>query len=679
MPSILNFTIPKPVQVAGEEGIRKFITANKLTSPTVQQTITDTVNHASVGTVLEYHNRWEEMKKFCFLLGDYESATLLDRKLCPRNPFPLKPETISLYYQFKTGALDKPLSQFNSSEKHVDILGNVVYCRDDWHAPGPIYKFRSSLHLLHEAYDNLRGVYFPKCPDCITANDILHSNSNHIAGTYGSCLLHAGNPHIVPCGNSGKSAVCAKAHSKSISDVKTWVRKGSVQLLPGEIRQLRAHLVNSGSLSDFQMYVMIVLGIKLFLRADELLSLTVEQFDKKYQIFNDNKIKALSVWIKGKTDVVPVNLMLFKDDECSEFCPIRHLLVYLAKTGIKKGLLFPVIKSKSTVSTKAIRYEDWLNGMKRLLCNVLNREIDNGKLGTHTLRKTGYLFAIWGVLRFLGYNRENMGTNIPSVPELALANILKSARHKTIANACTYARDSATHLAMVNRERFSEQHTVSPWESIFLLAMDTAYTITSASRVFQKDIPDMAVYYVTKILFLDVTTMSINSILEFARQTVDKKTELDRLKELLVESVPDGLAKKIIALVQTVIANEVDTRRKEELEARLLTSAEPLRESPTKKARTSVGTNDIPLRLEFGKLKGAANKLAVIIEVNKSLGEIKTEGLTAQARVWYTKNVPKVVTCLEVCHGGSLASFVTGLGGKPFKSHEYKCGNCASK
>jgi hypothetical protein len=57
------------------------------------------------------------------------------------------------------------------------------------------------------------------------------------------------------------------------------------------VHQLYSHLINSGSLSEFQMYIMIILGIKLFRRTDELLLLSVEHFNKKYQIFNDDKIK----------------------------------------------------------------------------------------------------------------------------------------------------------------------------------------------------------------------------------------------------------------------------------------------------------------------------------------------------------------------------------------------------
>jgi hypothetical protein len=63
-------------------------------------------------------------------------------------------------------------------------------------------------------------------------------------------------------------------------------------------------------------------------------------------------------------------------------------------------------------------------------------------LGTHTLRKTGYLFAIWGVLKYTSLYEELSTTNIKPkdlpLPCLSLANIMGSARHKCLQNAESY-------------------------------------------------------------------------------------------------------------------------------------------------------------------------------------------------------------------------------------------------
>ena len=57
---------------------------------------------------------------------------------------------------------------------------------------------------------------------------------------------------------------------------------------------------------------MILLGIKLFLRADELLSLEVEQLPPDFQIDDLEKISSLSVMVQGKSDAVPsIYLQIF--------------------------------------------------------------------------------------------------------------------------------------------------------------------------------------------------------------------------------------------------------------------------------------------------------------------------------------------------------------------------------
>jgi hypothetical protein len=43
------------------------------------------------------------------------------------------------------------------------------------------------------------------------------------------------------------------------------------------MKHVRAFLLSSGSLDDLQLYVAMIIGIRLFLRSDELLKLTVDE------------------------------------------------------------------------------------------------------------------------------------------------------------------------------------------------------------------------------------------------------------------------------------------------------------------------------------------------------------------------------------------------------------------
>jgi hypothetical protein len=80
-----------------------------------------------------------------------------------------------------------------------------------------------------------------------------------------------------------------------------WKVKGNVQLLPGEIHNLWDYLIGTGTLNNFQIYVMIIVGTKLFLHADELLGIQVEDFMKEYSVIPDGTVvKALALTVKGK-------------------------------------------------------------------------------------------------------------------------------------------------------------------------------------------------------------------------------------------------------------------------------------------------------------------------------------------------------------------------------------------
>jgi hypothetical protein len=81
-------------------GINKFITNHSLTRST-HIVVGETERVANEDTKREYEGIWYQLYCFAVLWEDYQSAALLNRKLCPANPLPLKPETIFKYMQFK--------------------------------------------------------------------------------------------------------------------------------------------------------------------------------------------------------------------------------------------------------------------------------------------------------------------------------------------------------------------------------------------------------------------------------------------------------------------------------------------------------------------------------------------------------------------------------------------------
>jgi hypothetical protein len=104
--------------------------------------------------------------------------------------------------------------------------------------------------------------------------------------------------------------------------------------------------------------------------------------------------------ICGKSDDVPKDLIVWADKEYPEFCPIRHLLLYVKLSGLKSGYLFPPEWTLPDAATgKSILpydYDDFLAKMKVICVEKLGRRSKDNIYGTHIIRKTAYLFAFWG-------------------------------------------------------------------------------------------------------------------------------------------------------------------------------------------------------------------------------------------------------------------------------------------
>jgi hypothetical protein len=115
-------------------------------------------------------------------------------------------------------------------------------------------------------------------------------------------------------------------------------------------------------------------------------------------------------------------------------------------------------------------------------------------IGTHTLRKTGYLFAVWSTLTF---NGALSGSSIVRPPaDIHYQQIMTSARHTSINNANLYIKDASTYHALVKREQKSARHAVGYWESIVVELRTKNRRLTTSSHYYKKPIWALAEYYI---------------------------------------------------------------------------------------------------------------------------------------------------------------------------------------
>jgi len=274
-------------------GVMEKARANDLdTSKQLQLT---TTVRASVykKTLGDYHMYISMLGRFAALIGDYQTATLCDRKQCLANPFPAKPLTIALFYMWKHGMRDEVLKHPETHEtiKKVDV--NVIMCVKDWNAVAGPHVASAAFVALHDLYPNLTGSYQDPCEACYNLNSRpvsprRRSGSKVIAlkplvpsrspanGVWKACAYHASGAVIVPRGNAARSRLACNAYKQITEAIrKEHVVKGNHQLTPKMVQTIRNFLLFKGGVDDLELLTMIILGIKCFLRSDELLNVKV--------------------------------------------------------------------------------------------------------------------------------------------------------------------------------------------------------------------------------------------------------------------------------------------------------------------------------------------------------------------------------------------------------------------
>jgi hypothetical protein len=284
------------------------------------------------------------------------------------------------------------------------------------------------------------------------------------------------------------------------------------------------------------LYIMILAGILLFLRIEEVLGMKIDHFVMEFQIFDNNgDVKVLNVKVKGKADKDWVHLNIYRDDERPEFCLLTHLLIWVELMGIKDGHLFPhpddFYKYTGGHFPRGCEYTWFLNYMKHLVFNICGRKIEDLKdkfiIGTHLLRKTGYLWAMFGC--HFKFDAQNKLSN----SMVDMSQIQLSARHQDAKCIAKYSQDAGTTFAMLEADGSLEENRVSPWKPIHVLNSSTARSITSRSTPWQRPLPTLGTIFTRQRLGIHPSIPNsvpdfVDKAMKFRQERAVAGNELDR-------------------------------------------------------------------------------------------------------------------------------------------------------
>ncbi|KAI8854957.1 hypothetical protein BC829DRAFT_438824 [Chytridium lagenaria] len=352
----------------------------------------------------------------------------------PKHFCPSMRESIDLYVQWKRRDPDEMFGEQSQRTEN----GRT-------HATSTTVLAIGDLHLTRKQNGPYKEVW-TMCCKCHSSRD----SKRMPMASAGAAVWSAGNP------TESRLLSTPKERTQNGSSYQA---SGDSAILPHELLDIRDHLIGSEAttLWDLELWVCTLLRY-VFPGCDEVINIEFEDIQENLSLITtDLTLESLVIKIQGKSDKSPVYLTLWRDDTFPQLCPIRHLLIYVKLLGVVSGFLFPdkdqltalLASPNPDKSVKNnISYDAYQTAYKNLCHKVIKRP---GPFGTHSNRKTGYLFAVWG--------------------DGGEAEIMLSARHKSISSSAKYRKDASTLLELYKRKtQMDNSESVIPklkWTSVY--------------------------------------------------------------------------------------------------------------------------------------------------------------------------------------------------------------------
>jgi hypothetical protein len=629
---------------------------------------TDTAKTSSID---RYRRVWKGNLDFLIYMEKYDSAQLLHRQGCPRNPLPVSSEAAILYMKYHVLKKDTIVTHHLTNQPVLSPKNNLpLKAVGDWKSASTLGIYRSALSKLHHAYKTTDCAYQAGCERCaeIPLAEIRLNQGCHL------CL---GQPQywskgcVTTCNDFKKSFDMLKDYTEEHYEARS-----TVAFLPGELRKIRRFLLSQNTVRAMMLWVMILVGTKLFLRIDEVLNLQMEAFLPHYFVVKSGDVVSLLVEIKGKRDKQKIHFNLTDDDVCPEFSPVRMVLTFLAITGRKTGYLFPTLSEINAESpTKAYEYDNMLSDMRYLCQVVLQKDLtstEGVKLipGTHTLRKTGFLLAYWGKKTEL----MDLSQRRKVLPTEDEACILLDARHKDGSGTMTYLADSATFYSLNKRLGMNDpSQKVGPYIPIYIKTLANLSSIANegdvTNEVYSHSLDYLAAWYVRTVLGVPNSTDLSNIVSELCEKACRPRVDEDADTEVMYEAMREHLPPGIFTWMKNMLDRKL-------LNNNVLPDTDNNRRAATHVSpeRTNLVETSVDYRAMFNAAATKVEKVGILLlgydeikqqmQTNKKLqGPLKSWGYKAAS----------VIACLNECHDGSAESFIDST--PDFTLKKYTCVN----
>jgi len=270
---------------------------------------------------------------------------------------------------------------------------------------------------------------------------------------------------------------------------------GSARLLPSELRQLRDHLISSNDVRKFQLFVLLLTSIELFLRKKEFTQMHEDHCKQNMSIFVapstcDNLLFAIHGKRKKagrrgahQTSVIR-NMYMWGDDTCQDLDLKRLLLAHLCSINWKGGCIFPSWDEirdppEDGVHVTTIKESEMHRELNALCTDLLQRE---DKLGTHTGRKSAHL---WAFLR-----------------GACLAQCLDAAGHESLIVGRKHCSGAEAHMS-VNHCHHNVENSLGPFKPPMCSGDENSVWSAFPGRQWQVSLPDLVTGFMEQVVGID--------------------------------------------------------------------------------------------------------------------------------------------------------------------------------
>jgi hypothetical protein len=628
-------------------------------------------------TNARYESILSQLYRFLAETGEWDSMMLLcfprksdDSKKCPA----MRLEAICNFMRYKSNPAGTKLYDGNNEDcavvMHVLTKVPIFSNKLTWRCPKSLEIGGSAISLIHKLHDH-GGSYIERCTDCAA----LHATNNRSQG----CDRHVTGRQVLWCRQGNPTGEYDwQTNMKTLKD-PNYVPHGCSQIDPSDVRDIRDHLLAGNTLAGLKMLVMILIAVRLFLRADEIVSVTVQDFFPELFIRMRGVIHCVVLKVSGKSEKgKELFFSLWRDWEYPDLCPLLHLLVYIYLAGIKNGFIFPPDKDLHDKKVgadgcyvEAEKYGTFLKAFKKICdsCLEVYSESETFSCTLHVFRKGAYTFRIYA------YTQKGKDINYTL--------IRYDARHLNEKEAENYSRDAELHSAVqkVFKDSRMKVSYLQPVRFESRIHMEKAVKKNGDSPPL--GLYDLAAFFVSSLNCGKVgpKTMiekacSINHVLE-ARNQKRFEESLTRTQLEQFRAHGESEMKRWYAWFDARNAGPslvVQSQSEEQPE---------LVHRPTKKARKQApqqAQKELKGRKELTKITKLSDKIDFLLKLEKDCPP--RESLLPYKgadQKWIKSTMRPILRCFRNHHGGDADRFAENWGGDKFRADflTFCCaGNC---